>query len=371
MTPPLAAMPVAPLLQQTGRTHVLHGGRKLIYFAGCDYFRLASHPEVLRAFHDGTRKFGLNVAASRATTGNHALYVRLEKELSGFFHTPRAALFSNGYVTNMAFAQTFAGEYSHVLLDERSHGSLRDAATLLRCPELHFRHRDPRDLQRLLRGLGRRARPIVLTDGLFSHDGSLAPLPDYLSALPRHGLLLVDDTHGAGTLGRHGRGTAEQLGASDARMIRSITLSKAFGVYGGAILASRSVVEAIQTRSRLFIGNTPPPLPLVNAALAAVRLLKADRSLRTRLNANVSRLKNALRAAGWDAPMLDSPAPIIPVVPRDTAHARRLQRALLQAGIYPPLIRYGSGGAYFRFVLSSEHTRTQLDRLAAVLITHP
>src|SRR3954465_14506242 len=124
-------MPLATPLQQVDRTFVRHRGRKLIYFGGCDYFRLASRPEVLRAFHEGAEKFGLNVAASRSTTGNHALFEKLEAELSKFFAAERAALLSRGYVTNLAFVQTFSGKFTHALIDERSHGSVRDASQLL------------------------------------------------------------------------------------------------------------------------------------------------------------------------------------------------------------------------------------------------
>ncbi|HEY0548623.1 MAG TPA: hypothetical protein VGF13_03420, partial [Verrucomicrobiae bacterium] len=118
---------LAPPLQQIDRTMVLHRGRKLIYFGGCDYFRLASHPEVLCALRVGAEKFGLNAAASRSTTGNHVLFGKLEKELARFFGVERAALLSTGYATNLAFTQTFAAEFTHALMDERSHGSPRDA----------------------------------------------------------------------------------------------------------------------------------------------------------------------------------------------------------------------------------------------------
>jgi 7-keto-8-aminopelargonate synthetase-like enzyme len=165
-------------LQQVDRTFVRHGGRKLIYFGGCDYFRLSSHPGVLRALQTGLRRFGLNVAASRSTTGNHTLFGSLENALATFFGQPAAALFSSGYVTNLAFAQTFARHFTHALIDERSHGSLQDAAALLRCQLRAFRHRDVADFKRQLRACGRSARPLVLTDGLFSHDGSTAPYRD-------------------------------------------------------------------------------------------------------------------------------------------------------------------------------------------------
>jgi 8-amino-7-oxononanoate synthase len=359
---------LAAPLQQIERTYVRQGRRKLIYFGGCDYFRLSSHPEVLGALHDGADQYGLNVAASRTTTGNHVLFGKLESELAKFFGVERTALLSNGYATNLAYAQTFAGEFTHALLDERAHGSLRDAAPLLGCPVRPLRHRDVTDFGRVLKRLGLRARPLVMTDGMFSHDGSLAPLNKYLAAMPRGGRLLVDDTHGAGTLGTHGRGTAEVCGVRDHRLVQTITLSKAFGVYGGAVLGPARVIEAIQERSRLFIGNTPPPLPLVSAALASVRILRTDRSLRKRLVANIARVKNVLRANGWNAPMVDSPAPIVAVVPKTKSHATRLTRELLDAGVFPSLISYAGGTPYFRFAISSEHTAGQLDALAKTLI---
>ena len=361
---------LAPTLQQTGRTFVRDGGRgrKLIYFGGCDYFRMASHPEVLRALHDGADRYGLNVAASRLTTGNHQLFVALETALAKFFGVEQAALFSTGYATNLAFAQSFTGHFTHALLDARLHGSPRDAAELLRCPVKMFRHRDAEDLRRQLKTCGRAARPLVLTDGMFSHDGSLAPLAEYLAVLPRAGMLLVDDAHGGGTLGRTGKGTPEVCGVRDERLVQTISLSKAVGVYGGALLGSARVIRAVQERSRIFIGNTPMPLPLAAAVLKSIQLLRRDRRLRARLNANTARLKTALLAAGF--PVIDNASPLVALVPRDARHAARTKIALLRAGIFPPLIRYlgGPPEGYFRFALSSEHTSAQLDRLAAVLI---
>ena len=361
---------LAPTLQQTGRTFVREKGqgRKLIYFGGCDYFRMASHPEVLRALHAGADCYGLNVAASRLTTGNHQLFVALETALAKFFGVEGATLFSTGYATNLAFAQSFTGHFTHALLDARLHGSPRDAAELLRCPVKTFAHRDANDLRCQLKTCGRSARPLVLTDGMFSHDGSLAPLAEYLVVLPRAGMLLVDDAHGGGTLGRTGQGTPEVCGVRDERLVQTISLSKAVGVYGGALLGSAKIIRAVQERSHIFIGNTPMPLPLAAAALKSLQLLRRDRSLRARLHANTTRLKAALLAAGF--PVIDNASPLVALLPREARHAARTKTALLRAGIFPPLIRYSGGppGGYFRFALSSEHTPAQLDRLAAVLI---
>jgi 7-keto-8-aminopelargonate synthetase-like enzyme len=358
----------ADTLQQVDRVFVRWRGRRLVYFAGCDYYRLASHPRVLAAVRRGLRDFGLNVASSRKTTGNHALYEQLERELARFFRAERAVLVDNGYMTNLAVAQAFRGEFSHVLMDARSHTSVADAAVLLGAQVVTFAHRDVTDFRRQLRGLGRGARPFVFTDGMFSHDGSVAPLADYLDELPARAALLVDDAHGAGVLGRAGQGTPSHCGVRDARVIQTVTLSKAFGAFGGAILGRREVAEAILTRSRCFTGATPVPLPLAAGAMESLRVFRANPRLQTRLHANAAWLKARLRAGGMALP--DAPGPIVPVIPQSSAKATRLKRRLLAAGIHPPLIRYPGGpeGGYFRLVISSEHTRAQLAALADALL---
>jgi 7-keto-8-aminopelargonate synthetase-like enzyme len=354
-------------LQQLDRTYVRVQKRKLSYFAGCDYFRLASHPQILEAMQEGLAKYGLNVSASRLTTGNHELYELLEARLAEFFGTEAAVLAANGYMPNLMVAQALAGQFSHALIDERAHGCLFDAAQLLDCPVLRFKHRDPNDLARILRRLGR-VKPLLLTDGMFSHDGSLAPLKHYLAHLPARGLVLLDDAHGAGVLGPTGRGTPEHAAVSDDRIIQTITLSKAFGVYGGAVLGPRELKRIIIEKSRIYMGNTPLPLPLANAALKSLELVKKDKSLRKRLARNTNHIKAALRTAGF--PLGDFPGPIIPLVPKNRNTASRLKRRLLAEGIHPPFIKYPGGpeGGYFRFVISSEHTQNQLDALLKALL---
>ena len=367
-----SASDLAEPLQQIDRTHVLHRGRKLIYFAGCDYFRLASHPDVLRAVHTGLDELGLNVAASRKTTGNHPIYGELESSLARFFGTESALLVSNGYATNLAVAQALAGEFTHALVDERAHGSLMDAASALGCPVVSFPHRDvnaaEKIAQKLLRRGSAKSKLLLITDGLFSHSGETAPLDEYLRRLPSNVTLLVDDAHAAGILGKQGRGTAEHLGLEpQPRLIQTITLSKAFGTYGGAIPGTTALRRKIIQRSRLFVGSTPLPLPLAAGGLAALKLVEADAKLRRRLHFNSSYVKAALRDAGF--PINDGPGPIIPIHPRHSQQIARLKTKLLKAGIHPPYINYlgGPKDGYFRLVISSEHTAADLDALVGAL----
>jgi len=361
-------MTVLEPLQQLGGSRVRWRGRELIYFSGCDYFRLAEHPAVLKAAADGVKKFGLNVAASRLTTGHHKIYEELERELARFFGTEDALLVSNGYMTCIVVAQALAGNFSHTLLDERAHPALLEAAGQLDCPILKFKHRDAEDFRRAVARCGKGTRPIVLTDGMFAHDGSVAPLKAYLKALPRDGVILVDDAHGAGVLGKRGQGTAEFEGVNRRQIIQCATLSKAFGVFGGVVLGTRTLREKIFKRSRAFIGSTPLPLPLANAALKSVKILRTQASgLRKKLDGNANYVRGALRQAG--VKFAETPGPIVQLLTENPSEIQALKKRLLAAGIYPPLVKYPGGNAqgYFRFVISSGHSRAQLDKLIKVL----
>jgi 7-keto-8-aminopelargonate synthetase-like enzyme len=360
----------APQLQQTDDTHVLHRGKRLAYFGGCDYLRFSRHPRILGALQEGAVRYGLNVAASRVTTGNHPLYEKLEADLARFFRVEAALLVSSGYVTNLAVAQALAGDFTHVLVDERAHPSLVDAAGFFEGRILRFRHRDPESVRAIVRRIGRTSSPILLTDGVFSMDGSVAPLRQYLEELPRTGRVLVDDAHAAGLLGRTGRGTPEFEGTGGERVIQTITLSKAFGVYGGVILGSRDLGERVSNRSHLFIGNTPLPLPLVHAAIRSVQLDHDRDQRRRRLNRNTERLRSALRRGGIKAP--DYPGPIVAYTPESPRDLRAFKRRLLAARIFPSLVRYpgGPAGGYFRFAISSQHSPEQLEALSEALMAH-
>ncbi|HEY1789312.1 MAG TPA: pyridoxal phosphate-dependent aminotransferase family protein [Verrucomicrobiae bacterium] len=351
-------------LQQIGRCRVRWRGRDLLYFSGCDYFRLAEHPVVLKAVGAGVKNFGLNVAASRLTTGHHKIYELLEEQLAGFFGAGDALLVSTGYLTGIIVAQALAGNFSHALLDERAHPALLDAANYLGCPILKFKHRDAGDFARTIGRCGKGTRPMVLTDGMFSHNGSVAPLKAYLKLLPRDGMILVDDAHGGGVLGKNGCGTPDYENVGRGQIIQCITLSKAFGVYGGVILGTPDLRDRIINHSRAFIGSTPLPLPLANAALASLKIYRSrGAGLRARLNKNAQYVKSALGRAKFEIPAM--PGPIIPIHAKTERESLALKKHLLAAGILPPFLKYPGGDAngYFRFVISSEHNRTDLNCL--------
>jgi 8-amino-7-oxononanoate synthase len=335
-------------LQQVDGTWVNWRGQTLAYFAGCDYFRLASHSRVLSAAEAALRCFGLNVAASRKTTGNHVLYDELESALSDFFETEASVLVSNGYLTNMAVIQAVQDRFDGIVIDEKAHSSLVDAAAASDLSVRTYRHTDVDDLAKKVSS----ERTLVLTDGVFAHDGSVAPLREIFDRVPASTWILADDSHGAGVLGHNGRGTHETLDLSRERLIQTTTLSKAFGCFGGVINTSREIANLIRGRSGSFGGSTPFPLPCAAAALEAVRLLD-DSSFRERLR------RNCVRVGAGETPILS-------ITPKDEQEQERIVCGLLKRGIFPPHIRYQNGPAqgYFRFAISSEHTRAQLDALA-------
>jgi 7-keto-8-aminopelargonate synthetase-like enzyme len=357
-------MKVSPT--QIDPTHVRQDGRRLVYFGGCDYFRLSWDPRVRRALQEGVGKFGLNVAASRTTSGNHPLYGRLERELADFFGVESATLAPNGWAPSLMAAQALAGRFSHVLIDEKAHPSLAAAALHLVCPIVKFRHHDAADLARALARL-RPCQPLVMTDGMVPRDGSVAPVRDYLKILPRGGLILLDDAHAAGVLGETGRGTAQLAGASSRHILQTITLSKAFGVFGGAVLGARKFTDAIMAGSGVFIGSTPLPPPLAAAALESLRILRTNGPLRERLHRNARYVREELGKRGMA--VADTPGPVIAVFPKNPQDARRLSRRLLAAQICPPFSRYPGGppGGCFRFAISSAHSPRQLRELVAAL----
>jgi glycine C-acetyltransferase/8-amino-7-oxononanoate synthase len=202
---------------------------------------------------------------------------------------------------------------------------------------------------------------------MFAHDGSTAPLREYLTLLPRTGRILVDDAHGAGVLGATGAGTLEWENVGRRQIIQCATLSKAFGAYGGVVPGTRELRENILARSRAFIGTTPLPPPLAGAALAALKALTDGGRKRRRLFENVSYVRTRLRMAGWD--IIETPGPIIRLPAMDEAGVTKLKKQLLAAGIYPPFLKYSGASAQgiFRFVISSEHRRAQLDTAIEVL----
>ena len=338
-----------------------------IVISGCDYLGLADDAVIREAWLKASANGPLQTGASRATTGDHPLYRRAEKTIADFLNEPAAVLTATGYLASLAVAQGLRDQATHVVVDASAHNCVQDGARLSGLPILSFASGDARALRSVLSNLPPSARPLVATDGVYGIRGGMAPLKDYLEAVPAAGWLWVDDAHGLGSVGPTGRGSPEFFSLRDSRLIRSVTFSKALGVAGGAVIGDASLMEHVRTRAGAYLGSSAPPLAIAAAiAAAVVRVDKLPGRVR-RLQELARRFSNALPSR---PEILNDPrTPVTAIHPRDAAQAQRLTEALTQAGFVPPWIRYpgGPGGGFFRIALKATHSRSQMDRLSRAI----
>ncbi|MCI0539037.1 MAG: pyridoxal phosphate-dependent aminotransferase family protein, partial [Verrucomicrobiales bacterium] len=279
-----------PVLQTPPGARVLIDDREYLYFAGTSYLGLAGRAEVIEAACEAVRRYGVHTATSRAGFGNNPVTISVEHLAARFFGTEDAFYFVSGYVGNHILIQALAGSAGAVFIDELSHYSLNEAARLAGLPVIPFRHRDPEDLRRHLdQRLRQGQQPLLLTDGVFPMTGALAPIDEYVRTLQncKPATILIDDAHGMGVLGEHGRGTLEHLKLWGAEVNRSYgndgvtvcvcgTLSKAIGGFGGIIPGARSFVDRARHSSHYFDGASAPSSAAAGATAKALELVMRE-----------------------------------------------------------------------------------------------
>ncbi len=346
-------------------------GRELLSFGGCNYLGLAQHPAVLGAVREGLSRTGLSTTASRETTGNTLAHEALERELARWLEQEACILTAEGYTANIAACQALAREIGVAIIDQRSHRSVRDAAVASGMQVFEFEHLSPGSAAWLIRQHAD-AGVALMTDSVFAADGAVAPLEEMLALLPaRRGVLVVDDCHGLGVLGKAGRGAVSHVGLRDERIVITTTLAKGVGCYGGAVLGSRELVEKVRARSWVYRNSTPIPPPLAEAARAAIGVVSGEDGraggLVDRLRRNVGRMRGALGGLGLRLP--PEGIPIFTFVVEPAERMERVHGRLLESGILAPLIEYpgGPGPRYFRIVVSAVHEDADIDRLGVEL----
>lgn len=355
-----------PAAEPDGPLHVRVQGRRLAYFGGSDYFRLAWHPEVRRFLARALREGGIDVAASRVTTGNRAVYEQAEKALARWMGTGSATLVSSGYLAPLVAAQALASRCDVAVTVTGAHPCLRDAAAACGLPSAEVQN--PRAFTAACDQHGWK-RPLLFREGVGALTGRFQPLEPWLAALPPEGLLLLDDAHGVGTLGSKGRGATEEELVQDPRMLFAFTLSKAFGLYGGVVAGPNWLAPAIWEGSRAARGGTPIPPAYAAAVSEVLRLLRLHGfRWRNILAEHEGRIWEALDPLE-DSSSADHLGPVFSLAATSPVRHRRLFTALRAAGIEPPFIRYPGGPdcGLFRFALSSAHSTTAVGRLAKVL----
>jgi 8-amino-7-oxononanoate synthase len=341
------------------------GGRELVDFSSNDYLGLARHPALAAAMGECAAQRGAGSGASHLITGHGREHARLEEELAAFTGRERALLFSTGYMANLAVMAALAGRNECVLLDRLCHASLIDGARLSGARLRRYGHADAESAVRLLTGDARHTA-LIATDGVFSMDGDLAPLPQLArAARAADAWLMVDDAHGLGVVGESGRGVLEHFGLNAADVpILVGTLGKAFGSFGAFVAGAADLIEFLIQKARAYIYTTALPQPVAAATRAALALVQAQGWRRERLAALTARFRHAALAAG--VPLGASLTPIQPVVLGSPAAALGAQRELEAAGLWVVAIRpptVPAGSARLRVTLSAAHTEAQVDTL--------
>ncbi|MHA6288706.1 8-amino-7-oxononanoate synthase [Maricaulis sp. CAU 1757] len=340
-------------------------GSELVNFCSNDYLGLARHPRVEAAARAAIADYGTGAAASRLVTGGHPLLFELERRLAAFKGSEDCLVFGSGYLANLAITPALAGRDDIVFIDQLAHACLHAAARLSGARIEVFRHNDLADLEhRLLAHRDGARHALILTDGVFSMDGDIAPLPDLLALADAHDAwTLVDDAHGVGVLAE-GRGSAEAFERSARAPLQMGTLSKALGSYGGYLCASHRVCELLRSRARPLVFTTALPPASAAAALASLDIIETTPDLTRRPIELARRLARHL-----DLP--EPVSPILPVIFGDAATTLRASQQLAKAGylvtaIRPPTVPTGT--ARLRITLSAAHSEDQVDGLADALL---
>ncbi len=353
---------LSPLESGTGPT-IHYAGREVILLSSNDYLGLATHPEVIRAAIHATEQYGAGSGASRLVSGTLPPHTHLETSLATFKGTEAALLFGAGYLANIGIIPNLIGQGGLILADRLCHASLIDGCRLSRADLRVFRHRDCAHLESLLRRRSASRPTLIITEGLFSMDGDLAPLSDLASLAERYeATLYVDDAHGTGIMGPTGRGTIEHFGLEQRIPFHMGTLSKALGSHGAYIVGPNDLIQYLVNVTRPFIFTTALPPSIAAAASAAVAVIQREPERRTRLWSNRQRLFNGLQTLGFR--MTPTVSPILPILVGNAATTSAFAERLLTHGIYASAIRpptVPDGTSRIRFTVTSEHTTEQID----------
>ncbi len=338
-------------------------GREVLLFASNNYLGLANHPQVKDAAMKAIEKFGVGSGASRLISGNVTPHHVLEGELASLKETEAALTFSSGYATNIGVIPNLATADSLILVDRLCHASLIDGCRLSRATLRVFHHNDVSHLKRLLAKPRSRTSTLILTEGVFSMDGDVAPLPEIARLAEEYGAtLLIDDAHGTGVMGATGRGTVEHFGLDSRHILQMGTLSKALGSSGGFIAGPKDFVSYLVNTARSFIYTTAPPPAIAAAASAALTVIRQEPQRRVMLWRNREFLHHGLVTMGFK--LTDTQSPILPIMVNDPELGVRMSQYLRAEGVWIPAVRpptVPKGTSRLRITVTADHSLEHLE----------
>ena len=362
------------LYRETKRIDTIQGpeviidGKKVILLSSNNYLGLTSHPEVIKAQAQALEEFGAGACASRLVSGNMSLHEELEERIATFKGTEGAILFSTGYMANVGTISAVSGEKDLIVCDKLNHASIIDGARLSGATLRTYPHKNIERLKDILKKSTSYRRKIIITDGIFSMDGDIAPLPQLIELAERFdAILMLDDAHATGVLGKTGRGTCEHYGVKKGVHIHMGTLSKAIGNLGGFIAGSRPLLDYIRNKARSFIYSTALPPAILGGSIKAIDIVEKDSGLRDRLWANVRKFRSALQELDFN--IMGSETQIVPIYIKDAPVTMKTAEFLFKNGIFAPGIRpptVPKAKCRIRTSLMATHTEEHIDNVVGV-----
>lgn len=356
------------LLDSPQAEHIVANQKPYLSFCSNDYLGLANHPSLIAAMQNAAGDSGVGSGASNLITGHHRYHDALEKQLAQFVGLPAALLFSTGYMANIGVIGALMGRGDAVFADKLNHACLNDGAYFSHAEFQRFPHNDVKALEKLLQASTAKHK-LIAVDAVFSMDGDIAPIPEYLALCEKYdAYLYMDDAHGFGVLGKHGKGSLSHFNLKSPRIIMMATLGKAAGVAGAFVAGEQVVIDYLIQKAKSYVYSTPAP-PALSATLAAsVKLIEQGDDLRANLNRSIAYLKDNLKLKKWQ--LMASDTSIQPLIVGGNKEALALSEYLQTLGILVPAIRPPTvpvGTARLRISLSAAHTFEDVQKLVAAI----
>ncbi|HET7903978.1 MAG TPA: glycine C-acetyltransferase [Candidatus Eisenbacteria bacterium] len=357
------------ILDGEQKPHAHFDGRDVINLSSNNYLGLTTHPKLREAALRAVKELGVGSGSVRTIAGTMELHMELERKIAAFKKTEAAVVFQSGFTANAGTVSSILGKDDLILSDELNHASIIDGARLSRAAIKVFPHRDVAALRGLLEETREVKRRLVITDGVFSMDGDIAPLREIAAAAREHGaIMMVDDAHASGVLGRAGRGTVDHFDLHGQVDVQVGTLSKAIGVLGGYVCGTKALIEYLYHRARPFLFSTSHPPAVAAACLAAFEVLEEEPERIERLWSNTKRFKAGLQTLGFNTGI--SETPITPVIVGEADLAMRFSDRLFERGVFAQGIGFptvAKGKARLRTIVTATHSEAELDRALEVM----
>jgi glycine C-acetyltransferase len=340
-------------------------GKQVLNFCSNNYLGLANHPDIVAAAKKSLDEMGIGPGAVRSIAGTMTLHVELEKRLAAFKGVEAAITFQSGFTANLATIPALVGKEDVIFSDRLNHASIIDGCRLSGAKIVAYEHNDPKSLEEQIKAnQGQFRRALIVTDGVFSMDGDIAPLPEIYEVAKKYEILLmVDDAHGEGVLGNGGRGIVDHFGLHGKVDVEVGTMSKAFGVMGGVVAGNAVIIEWLRQRGRPFLFSSAMTVPDAAACLAAIDLLEDSTQLVDKLWSNAKYFKTEMKTLGFNTGV--SETPITPVMLGEAPLAQQFSRELFEAGVFAMALGFPTvpqGKARIRVMISAAHSTNDLDQ---------